>query len=58
METVVQIEKDIEDLSSLQKFDQSINLASFYHLYRCQIKMKQLLFSLQPKISLHPKCGY
>ena len=38
MEKAVQIEKDIQDLSSMQKFDQLINLANFYHLYRCQIE--------------------
>ena len=38
MEKAVQIEKDVEDLSSMQKFDQLINLANFYHLDRCQIE--------------------
>ena len=38
MEKAVQIEKNIEDLPSMQKFDQLINLAHFYHLYRCQIE--------------------
>ena len=38
METAVQVEKDIEDLSSIQKLDHFINLANFYHLYPCQIE--------------------
>ena len=38
METAVQVEKDIEDLSSMQKLDHFINLANFYHLYPCQIE--------------------
>lgn len=37
-ETAVQIEKDIEDLSSMEKFDQLINLVNYYHLYRCKIE--------------------
>ena len=38
MEAAVQIKKDFEDLSFMPKFDQFINLANFYHLYRCQIE--------------------
>lgn len=38
METAVAIEKDIEDLSTLKKSDQYINLSSFYHLNRCRIE--------------------
>lgn len=37
-ETAVQIEKDIEDLSSMEKFDQFINLVNYFHLYRCKIE--------------------
>ena len=36
METAVKIEKDIENLSSLIKFDQFINLGYFYHVCCCQ----------------------
>ena len=36
METAAKIEKDIENLSSLIKFDQSINLGYFYHVCHCQ----------------------
>ena len=35
-ETAVQIEKDIEELSSLQKFDQFIKLVDFFHVERCR----------------------
>ena len=35
-ETVVQIERVIEELSSLQKFDQFLKLADFYHVERCE----------------------
>lgn len=38
IETAIQIEKDIEHLSSMPKLNQFINLANFYHLYRCQIE--------------------
>lgn len=37
-ETAVQIEKDIEDLSSMEKFDEFINLVNYYHLYCCKIE--------------------
>ena len=33
-ETVVQIEKNIYELSSLQKFDEFLKLADFYHIER------------------------
>ena len=36
METAAKIEKDIENVPSLIKFDQSINLGYFYHVCRCQ----------------------
>ena len=36
METAVKIEKNIENLSSLIKFYQFINLAYFYHVCCCQ----------------------
>ena len=35
-ETAVQIEKDIEELSSLRKFDHFLKLADFYHIERCE----------------------
>ena len=35
-ETAVQIEKDIEELSSLRKFDDFLELAHFYHVERCE----------------------
>ena len=38
METAVKIEKDIENLWCLEKFDHFILLFSFYHLHRCKIK--------------------
>ena len=38
IETAIQIEKDIEHLSSMPKLNQFINLANFYHLYRCQVE--------------------
>ena len=34
-ETAVQIEKDIEELSSLQKFDRFLKLVDFFHVERC-----------------------
>ena len=36
METAVKIEKNIENVSSLIKFYQFINLAYFYHVCCCQ----------------------
>ena len=38
METAVKIEKDIENLWCLEKFDHFILLFSFYHLHRSKIK--------------------
>ena len=35
-ETAVIIEKDIEELNSMHKFDQNINLSAYYHLNRCE----------------------
>ena len=35
-ETAVIIEMDIEELRSLHKFDQYINLCEYYHLNRCK----------------------
>ena len=35
-ETAVQIEKDIEELSSFRKFDNFLKLADFYHVERCE----------------------
>ena len=35
-ETAVQIERDIEELSSLQKFDYFLKLANFFHIERCE----------------------
>ena len=35
-ENAVIIEKDIEELNSLNKFHQYINLCTFYHLNRCE----------------------
>ena len=34
--TTIQIEKDIEKLSSLRKFDEFLKLADFYHVERCE----------------------
>ena len=36
METVVKIEKNTENLSSLIKFDQFINIGNFHHVLCCQ----------------------
>ena len=35
-ETAIQIERDIEELSSLRKFDDFLKLANFYHYERCE----------------------
>ena len=36
METAVIIQKDIEDLNMLNRFDQYINFSTYFHLHRSE----------------------
>ena len=46
-ETAVQIERDIEELSSLRKLDDFLKLADFYYVERCEnIDCSNCLFTI------------